>query len=151
MQVVQAQKFGKNLKLVGKELSALSYFTMLMKYTLFSLRVSIKVWYVIENKLSIYKITKLFLVRSCLSLCELMGNSLTCMFGQEREFDLGASLFVYRRNPVYSRARTVLLVSRVHVRQVQKSFFNNFNHNLWINTFCHTVSCIYVQFNKTNL
>jgi len=33
-----------------------------------------------------------------------------------------------------------LPLSRVHARQVQKSF--NFNHSVWMNTFCHTVSCM---------
>jgi len=44
----------------------------------------VKVYYVIENALNIYKINKLFLATSCFSMRGLMSNGLTWKFGQNR-------------------------------------------------------------------
>jgi len=42
---------------------------------------------------------------------------------------------------------SLLHISRVHATQVQKVLVLKFNYDGWMNAFCPTVCCIYVQLN----
>ena len=91
----------------------------------------------IENTLNIYPISKLFLETSCVTLWKLMSNWLTGKFGRRQFIHV---LYYLCTEGIDYTAGILLLISRVHARQVQKFFFN-FNSIVWMNTFCHTVCC----------
>ena len=87
-----------------------------------------------ENALNIYKFNKLFLVTSCLIRWQLTSNWLTWKFGQQKALHLCA-LFNCTQWESSALQGHLLHISRVHVRQVEKSCVFNFKHSVCMNTF----------------